>query len=85
LHLYKKRITKVSSEEERFNLTLQKRRAAADILSSIAVVERILKTMIKSFESKYLNPWPLESLDPLLQLNWRRTIILKNEKILVPL
>ena len=32
--------------------------------------------MIKSFESKHLTPCSLESSDPLLQLNWRRTRIL---------
>ena len=52
----KKRIINVSSEEERFYLTLQIRRAAADILSSIAEIERILKTTINSFESKHLTP-----------------------------
>ena len=69
----KKRIINVSSEEERFYLTIQTRRAVADILSSIAEVEKILKTMIKAFESKHLTPRSLEPLDPLLQLNWNRT------------
>jgi hypothetical protein len=50
------RNTNVSSEEEKFNLTLQIRRVVADILSSIAALERRLKTMIKSFESKHLTP-----------------------------
>ena len=45
-----------------------------DILES----ERMLKTLIKSLDNKHLNPWPLESLDPLLQLKWRRT---KNNSI----
>ncbi len=40
----------------------------------IAEVERMLKALIKSLENKHLNPWALVSLDPLLQLNWRRTI-----------
>jgi hypothetical protein len=40
----------------------------------------MLKALIKSIENKPLNPWPLESLDPLLQLNWRRT--LKNKKLM---
>ncbi len=39
----------------------------------LAEIERMLKALIKSLENKPLNPWPLESLDPLLQLNWRRT------------
>jgi len=34
----------------------------------------MLKALIKSLENKHLNPGPLESLAPLLQLNWRRTI-----------
>ena len=42
----------------------------------IAEIERMLKALIKSLENKPLNPWPLESLDPLLQLNWRRTILI---------
>ena len=29
--------------------------------------------MIKSLKRKHLTPWPLESLNPLLQLNWRKT------------
>jgi hypothetical protein len=32
----------------------------------------MLKALIKSLENKPLNPGPLESLAPLLQLNWRR-------------
>jgi len=49
----------------------------------IAEIDRMLKALIKSLEYKPLNPCrrsrrilrgPLESLDPLLQLNWRRTI-----------
>ncbi len=40
---------------------------------SLAKVIRTLFTNIKSLENKPLNPWPLESLDPLLQLMWRRT------------
>ena len=39
----------------------------------LAEIERMLRALIKSLENKPLNPWPLESLDPLLQLNWRRT------------
>ena len=38
-------------------------------------VERMLKALIKSLEKKRLDPWPLESSNPLLQLNWRRTNI----------
>ncbi len=40
----------------------------------IAEIERMLKALIKSLENKPLNPCPLASLDPLLQLNWRRTL-----------
>jgi hypothetical protein len=40
----------------------------------IAEIERMLKVLIKSLENKPLNPGPLESLDPILQLNWRRTL-----------
>jgi len=36
-------------------------------------IERMLKALIKSLENKHFNPCPLESLDPLLQPNWRRT------------
>ncbi len=42
----------------------------------IAEIERMLKALIKSLENKPLNPWPLESLDSLLQLKWRRTLFL---------
>ena len=33
----------------------------------IAEIERMLKALIKSLENRPLDPWPLESLDPLLQ------------------
>jgi len=33
----------------------------------------MLKELIKWLKSRHLNPWPLESSNPLLQLNWRRT------------
>ena len=50
----------------------------------IAEIERMLKALIKSLEHKHLNPWPLESLDPLLQLIWRRTIFSwPNDKIAI--
>ena len=39
----------------------------------ISEIERMLKALIKSLENKPLKPRPLESLDPLLQLNRRRT------------
>jgi len=42
----------------------------------IAQINSVLKALIKSLENKALNPWPLESLNPLLQLNWRRTLFL---------
>ena len=28
----------------------------------------------KTLKNKHLNPWPLESSNPFLQLNWRRTL-----------
>ncbi|MFC1811202.1 four helix bundle protein [Thermodesulfobacteriota bacterium] len=37
-------------------------------------VEGMLKALIKLLEYKHLNPCPLESSNPLLQLNWKRTI-----------
>ncbi len=40
---------------------------------NIAEIVRMLKVLIKSLKNKPLNPRPLGSLDPLLQLNWRRT------------
>ena len=39
----------------------------------IAEIERMLKAQIKSLEKRPLAPGILESLNPLLQLNWRRT------------
>ena len=42
----------------------------------IAEIERMLMALIKSLENKPLNPWPLESLDPLLQLKGRRALFL---------
>ncbi|MGB5993238.1 MAG: hypothetical protein WBG61_13025 [Desulfobacterales bacterium] len=38
----------------------------------IAETERMLKVLIKFLRIKHLNPGPLEPLNPLLQLNWRR-------------
>ena len=49
--------------------------ASATLGKAAAEIERMLKAMIKSLENKPLNPWPLEALDPLLQLSWRRTKI----------
>jgi hypothetical protein len=40
----------------------------------IEEVERMLKALIKSLENKRLNPGPLESLNPFLQIYWRKTI-----------
>ena len=51
------------------------KRELGTVKKDIAEIERMLKALIKSLENKPLNPWPLESLDPLLQLNWRRTKI----------
>ena len=42
----------------------------------IAEIERMLKALIKFLANRPLDPWPLKSLDPLLQLNWRRTSII---------
>ncbi|MBW2220833.1 MAG: four helix bundle protein, partial [Deltaproteobacteria bacterium] len=61
-------------KEERHGLTSQIRSSVESIPSNIAESERMLKALIISLENKPLNPWPLESLDPLLQLIWRRTI-----------
>jgi hypothetical protein len=36
--------------------------------------EKMLKAMIKYLENKPLNPGPLESSNPILQLNWRKII-----------
>jgi hypothetical protein len=38
----------------------------------IAETERMLKVLIKFLRIKHLNPGPLEPLNTLLQLNWRR-------------
>jgi hypothetical protein len=40
--------------------------------------ERMLKALIKSLENKPLNPGTLESLTPLLQLNWRRSLFVNH-------
>ena len=39
----------------------------------IAEIERMLKALIKSLENRRLTPGTPDSLNPLLQLNWRRT------------
>ena len=41
------------------------RRSVASIFN-ITESERMLKALIKSLENRYLNPCPLESLDPFL-------------------
>ncbi len=43
----------------------------------MAEIERMLKALINSLENKHLSPGTLEPLDPLLQLNWRRTLYFK--------
>ena len=69
------RITVKFPKEEKYGLTSQIRRSVVSIPSDIAAeIERMLKALIKSLENRPLNPGPLEPLDPLLQLNWRRTI-----------
>ena len=45
------------------------------LFKDIAEIERMLKVLIKSLENKHLSPWPLESLDPLLQLNLEKNLI----------
>ena len=50
------------------------------IKRGIAEIERMLKALIKSLENKPLNPWPPESLDLFLQLNWRKTKIYNHAK-----
>jgi len=42
------------------------------IKKDIAESEKTSKALIKFLENKPLNPWTLESLDPFLQLNWRK-------------
>ena len=41
--------------------------------TNLAEIGSMLKALIQSLENKYLNPGSLESLAPILQLNWRRT------------
>ena len=55
------------------DLDLIEKGVLGTLKKDIAESERMLKALIKSLENKPLNPWTLESLDPLLQLNWRRT------------
>jgi four helix bundle protein len=55
------------------DLDLTEKGELGTVKKDIAEIERMLKTLIKSLKNKHLNPWPLASLDPLLQLNWRRT------------
>jgi hypothetical protein len=42
------------------------RKTTADYLKSLEV-EKMLKALIKSLEKKRLDPWPLESSNPVLQ------------------
>ena len=44
-------------------------------VEGITDIECMLKGMIKSLGNRPLDPWPLESLDPLLHVIWRRTYI----------
>jgi hypothetical protein len=44
------------------------------LMQGLVPIERMLKTLIKFLKNKPLNPRTLGSLDPLLQLNWRRTL-----------
>jgi len=55
------------------DLDLIKKGELGILKKDIAEIERMLKALIKSLENKPLNPGPLESSDPLLQLHWRRT------------
>jgi len=50
------------------DLALIEKGKQAALNKDISEIERMLKALINSLENK-----PLESLDPLLQLNWRRT------------
>ena len=56
------------------DLDLIEKSELGTLKKDIAEIERMLKALIKALENKPLNPGPLESLDPLLQLNWKRTI-----------
>jgi four helix bundle protein len=79
------RITKIFPKEESYGLTSQIRRAAVSIPSNIAegygrkTTADYLRSLYIAYgsvcelENKRLDPWPLESSNPLLQLNWRRT------------
>ena len=53
------------------------KRELGALKKNIAEIERMLEALIKFLENKPLNPWPLKSLDPLLQLKWRRTLFYK--------
>jgi hypothetical protein len=55
------------------DLDLIEKGVLGTLKKDIAESQRMLKALIKSLENKPLNPWPLESWDPLLQLNWRRS------------
>jgi hypothetical protein len=60
------------------DLDLIEKGGLGTLKKDITEIEKMLKALKKSIENKPLNPWALESLDPLLQLNWRRTIIFKH-------
>jgi len=68
---YPKKVTYILLAKD---LDLIEKGELGTLQKDIAEIERMLKALIKSVENRPLDPWPLESLDPLLQLNWRRTI-----------
>ncbi|NNL77512.1 MAG: four helix bundle protein [Desulfobacterales bacterium] len=56
------------------NLNLIEKGEWGTLKRDITEIERMLKALIKSLENKPLNSGTLGALDPLLQLNWRRTL-----------
>jgi len=67
------RITAKFPKEERYGLTSQVRRSVVSIPSNIAKGYG-RKTTMDYIRMLYITKQTLESLDPLLQLNWRRTL-----------
>ncbi|MBW2605153.1 MAG: four helix bundle protein [Deltaproteobacteria bacterium] len=72
------------------DLDLIEKDESGPLKKDIAEIERMSKALIKSLEYKPLNPCrrsrrvlrgPLESLAPLLQLNWRRILIFNRSPI----
>ena len=60
------------------DLNLIEKGELGTLKKGITELERMLKALIKSLENKPLNPRPLESSNPLVQPNWRRTKLNNN-------